>query len=563
MRDWFWWTQRGLSGGGGGPTPPTGTPPPPPPETPRATEVRPKVFAFQPCGCSCILYEDGGNRDSSLLDYATAVDGEWLVPTGIESENNSPLFPKTCVATTSTTALVMMPKKVAGGTSLTIYWDVIDENFDSLVELPPSPPTVYVIFNCRDSDNYWYVVSESRAITAGEETLYTSARVGYVSGGVNTDVALFMRPAGRPLYAGFKICLTDEYLVVSDLMGDAGAYAQVDADQYPLVATAYTSRGPTIDDTAFWFGVSENGAGHEVVFSVDSQKRISLDYDAKCNGGCSGCCSEAGCCCHNNFRYQCAPCCYGVTLSGFTGNASCLDGALPLTYSAGTWIASFFNHTTRTTEAITLEVTKETDQCVLTLTVGSLAVFECRPGQAVLSADDVFSSWTRISGDDGACESLGRLTDDECDGSLFGCGYCKCLLSREEYKVVISGIVDGTVCGGDPARGHCNLNGTYILSRTDTCGWTGPHITGPVCGCGGMPGGDYGGAWYLLIHEKLHVTILCPTSQDEFIIGFESQETAPFDCLFLNELVLVPSGSSNWCDTSNATCVLSAVQPDE
>ena len=66
MRDWSWWTQRGLSSGGGGPTPPT-----PPAPRPR------RVFAFQPCVtcCNCDTFDDrfarqelGSQWDSEDVD---------------------------------------------------------------------------------------------------------------------------------------------------------------------------------------------------------------------------------------------------------------------------------------------------------------------------------------------------------------------------------------------------------------------------------------------------------------------------------------------------------------
>ncbi len=87
MRDWFWWTQRGLSGGGSGggsggvPAPLTDLPTTWPPHRWRVAIPR-RVFAFQPCAgcCDCTSWTDDW-RDSEG-EVREEVGDNWTVESG-------------------------------------------------------------------------------------------------------------------------------------------------------------------------------------------------------------------------------------------------------------------------------------------------------------------------------------------------------------------------------------------------------------------------------------------------------------------------------------------------
>lgn len=270
-----------------------------------------------------------------------------------------------------------------------------------------------------------------------------------------------------------------------------------------------------------------------------------------CNCGGPSC---PGCVCEH-YTNSCAPCCYLVTFSGFTGAADVLNTTLHVKwYQDCGWRVQFCNPSTGASQYLTIAVTISDSDYIVTVTFGSVATFTKNLGSTKPALADDFDTFTRTSGAEGSCDLVESHNDDTvCSYGISGCSVCRCLLAPAEWKLVVSGIVNGDGC---QAGSKCaDMNGTWILSKTSPyladCEWAGPHMDGPLC-CA-----TQGSAWFLQLNyavwiassycgEGTHMGFTFPSGLD------------PLDCRFIKDLSLVPW--SNQCDFSGATCLLSAVQ---
>jgi len=144
MRDWFWWTQRGLSSGGGGPTPPAGTPPPLDLSTSGATTswllglLPCKVLAFQPgiCSCGCSDWSDAFSRET-LGDDWEVVSGTWTpaVGTGLTPTADGTLLATRSVCTKCHPMPAVWLVMSGKASSVRLYFDYLDDENHHYVEL--------------------------------------------------------------------------------------------------------------------------------------------------------------------------------------------------------------------------------------------------------------------------------------------------------------------------------------------------------------------------------------------------------------------------------------------
>ncbi|MCK9569093.1 hypothetical protein M0R72_09135 [Candidatus Pacearchaeota archaeon] len=161
----------------------------------------------------------------------------------------------------------------------------------------------------------------------------------------------------------------------------------------------------------------------------------------------------------------------------------------------------------------------------------------------------VFTGFTRISGDDGNCDSVGPAAADSCPATTGPCNACKCQLAPTTVKVVIAGFGGDCTTGCSP--GNCtDINGTYILDFTPSanCLWVGSVVN--VC--------RFSGALQLRLIAGNYLTLFI--DPDDFSeVPIASNFAPDFNCLGWNNYEL--SAGSSCCPSSPSPSVVITAMP--
>jgi hypothetical protein len=252
--------------------------------------------------------------------------------------------------------------------------------------------------------------------------------------------------------------------------------------------------------------------------------------------------------------------CYNVVLSGFSAPYANLNRTWKLSFDTGldppcNWRTPFCNYYTGLTEYMKLSIELIGDECVLTLSVGSIAAFALNYGSDLPKCSTVFTGFSRTSGTSGACDSAGPTDEGDCPAVVSGrCSSCNCYLTPKYVMVVISGI--GGTCTAPGCGGSCtNINGTYILEILPEghadCTWVYESVN-MCCFVGELRLTLISNVLRLYIHE------LTPPVTDRTIAS--ASYTDVKQCLSWNDYTLgLANQSTIGCTTTGATVTITAM----